>query len=84
MMVGRIDGATRLLGKSQGFFVLPVRDEVIDERVVGPTPSMVTAWEPTPEELAALNKGARVHVRLLGDMHPPIMVDVGPVPGESA
>lgn len=81
MQIGRISGATRILGKGQGYAGLPVRDEPINCSVEGPnTPSMVTAWLPTPKELAALNSGAAVHVRLLGKQHPPIMVDVGEVP----
>jgi hypothetical protein len=41
---------------------------------------MVTAWKPTPAELAALNAGASVHVRVLGKVPPPMMLEVGPVP----
>ncbi len=41
---------------------------------------MVTAWLPTPEELAALNAGAAVHVRILGSDHPPLMLSVGDIP----
>ena len=81
MIIGRIEGATRVLGKSQGYLALPIRDEMIQVSVNGPrTPSMVTAWVPTPEELALLNAGASVHVRILGTGPPPIMVEVGPVP----
>lgn len=81
MHIGRIEGTTRVLGQSQGYLGLPIRDEVIHDKVNGPgTPAMVTAWLPTPEELALLNAGASVHVRILGTGHPPIMVDVGPVP----
>lgn len=83
MQIGRIKGATRVLGKSQGYFGLPVRDEPINCSVGGPgTPSMVTAWLPTPKELEALNAGAPVHVRILGTAHPPIKVDVGEVPSD--
>lgn len=81
MQIGRIKGATRVLGKSQGYLGLPVRDEVINDKVNGEgTPSMTTAWFPSPKELEALNAGAPVHVRLLGRGHPPIMVEVGEVP----
>lgn len=81
MQIGRIRGATRVLGKSQGYMGLPVRDETINCTVEGPdTPAMVTAWLPTPAELARLNAGAPVHVRIIGNAHPPIMVDVGEVP----
>lgn len=81
MHIGRIEGTTRILGKSQGYLGLPIRDEIVNCTVGGEgTPAMVTAWLPTSEELALLNAGASVHVRILGTGHPPIMVDVGPVP----
>lgn len=81
MMIARIAGATRILGQSQGYKGLPVRDEVIEETVNGPdTPCMVTAWEPTPDELTRLHLGAPVHVRILGTSHPPILVEVGDAP----
>ena len=84
MQIGRIRNATRVIGESQGYLGLPVRDEKIACKVNGDaTPSMVTAWLPTPKELEALNAGAPVHVRLLGTSHPPIMVEVGEVPGSS-
>ena len=80
MQIGRIIGATRILGKAQGYMGLPVRDEEINDSVSGLTPSMVTAWLPTPKELEALNTGAAVHVRILGTAHPPILVTVGEPP----
>jgi hypothetical protein len=81
MQIGRIEGATRVIGKSQGYLGLPLRDERINCTVNGEgTPAMVTAWLPTPEELAALNAGAAVHVRILGTQHPPIMPTVGKPP----
>lgn len=77
MHIGRIEGATRVLGKSQGYLGLPLRDELVNCSVNGDTtPSTVTAWLPTPEELAALNAGAAIHVRILGTNHPPIMLSV--------
>ena len=81
MQIGRILRATRVIGKSQGYMGLPIRDEKINCSVNGPdTPCMTTAWLPTPKELEDLNKGAPVHVRLVGIGHPPIMVEVGEVP----
>jgi len=79
-MIARIENCTRVLGKSQGFFGLPIRDEVIVERVCGPVPCMTTAWEPTPDELALLNAGAKIHLKILGTEHPPVMVEVGALP----
>ncbi|WP_264045561.1 hypothetical protein [Methylobacterium flocculans] len=82
MQIGRIEGCTRVLGKSQGYLGVPIRDEVITCSVGGPeTPAMTTAWLPTPDELAALQAGAPIHVRILGTSHPPIMVEVAAEPG---
>jgi hypothetical protein len=81
MQIGRIEGTTREIGKSQGFLGLPVRDVVLDCPVCGPnTPAMETAWHPTPDELARLIAGASIHLRILGTSHPPVMVSVGPAP----
>jgi hypothetical protein len=81
MEIGRIAGATRVVGKSQGYLGLQLRDEVIVCEVNGPaTPAMVTAWFPTPDELAALNAGAPVHVRILGSSPPPMMLFTGEAP----
>lgn len=83
MQIGRIKGATRVIGKSQGYLSLPVRDEFINCAVNGEqTPAMVTAWFPMPNELAALNAGAPVHVLIIGTIHPPIAVEVGETPDE--
>jgi len=129
LQIARIENATRVIGKSQGYYGLPVRDElrarepslmetvkaarqwaaapavrgsssaqiieglcdalellpvqdmVAHFTVPGPdTPVMVTAWQPNPGELIALNAGASIHVELLGISHPPIMLKVGPLP----
>lgn len=85
MQVGCIEGATRIVGKCQGYLGLPIRDERINCAVNGPdTPAMITAWQPNPAELAALNAGAAVHVRILGAIPPPMNVFVGPIPESSA
>lgn len=84
MINTRIAGTTRVLGREQGYTGLHVRDELIAEAVGGPqTPCMTTAWEPTPDELARLTDGAPVRVRILGQAHPPIIVDVGEPPAPS-
>lgn len=81
MQIGMVEGATRILGKSQGYLGLPVRDELLNCSVNGEgTPAMTTAWFPTPDEIAAIVAGAPVHVRILGTAHPPIMVEVGATP----
>lgn len=81
MQIGRPVGTTRVLGKSQGYMGLPIRDERVNCSVSGTDmPCMVTAWLPTPKELEALNAGAAVHVRIIGSAHPPIIVEVGEIP----
>lgn len=81
MRIGPIPGETRVVGASQGYLGLPLRDEFVNCSVNGPgTPAMVSAWYPTPEELEALQRGAPVHVRILGVIPPPMMVEVGDVP----
>ncbi|WP_244496317.1 hypothetical protein [Aureimonas ureilytica] len=85
MLIRMIEGATRVIGKSQGYLGLPLRDELLTCSVGGPeTPAMVSAWEPTPRELAELQAGAAVHLRVLGTAHPPVYVYVGPVPDAPA
>jgi hypothetical protein len=81
MISGRIPGATRILGKSQGYLGLAVRDELVNDTVNGEcTPAMTTAWIPTPAELELIARGAPVYVQILGTMHPPISVTVGEPP----
>lgn len=80
MQIGHIEGSTRTIGKSQGYLGLPIRDELIECKVSGNTKCMVSAWFPTPKELEDLRNGAAIHIRILGDSHPPIMVSVGKVP----
>jgi len=69
-----IEGATRVIGKSQGYFGLPVRDgfiRVLDER----TECMTTSWELTPDELEALLAGGILVVQLIGNF-PHVVVAV--------
>lgn len=62
---------TVIAGKSQGWLGLAVNyGQTTDANMGGPYPTMVTAWEPSAQELAALNAGANVVVQLLGT--PPI------------
>lgn len=79
MLISVINGHTRILGAPEGWTPdtsgeccgLPIRDEMN-----GDVPCMVSAWQPTPAELAALNAGASVNLRVLGTRHPPVMVMV--------
>lgn len=81
MEVGRIPGTTRVLGKSQGYYGLPVRDIVLNDAVTGPnSPAMETAWIPNQDELLRLCAGASIILRVMGSGHPPVMLSVGEVP----
>lgn len=81
MQPGMIRNHTRVVGKSQGYIGLPIRDVTINCTVNGAnTPAMETAWFPTPAELAALQAGAPVLVRILGTAPPPMFVETGDVP----
>jgi len=81
MLIARIANATRVLGKSQGYLGLPIRDELRNTIVDGElTPVMVTAWEPTPDELERLNKGALIQLCVIGTGFPPVMIEVGDIP----
>lgn len=78
MIIKRIEGTTRVLGKSQGYIGLPLRDVVMTCSVGGPdTPAMETAWEPTPDEIERIVAGAPIILRVVGTAHPPVMIDVG-------
>lgn len=81
MLIGKIQGATRTLGLEQGYEGLPLRDESMYDPVSKcAVPVMVSSWEPTPADLAALNAGAPLHLHIVGTAHPPIMLAVGPTP----
>jgi hypothetical protein len=70
-MIARIEGTTRVCGKSQGYLGLPVRDETVDGVNI-----MHTAWEPTPDEIKRINQGAKIIVSVIGNNPQPIMLGV--------
>lgn len=81
MQNGRIPGATRVLGKSQGYLGLAIRDqEMLDKAENKIVNSMTSAWLPTPKELQILNAGGAVHVTIFGLDHPPMLVSCGDPP----
>jgi len=83
MIPGRIEGATRYLGAPEGWEPetsgecghLAIRDQTNFDH-----PSMVSAWLPTPAEIAAIVAGSSIHLSIIGNMHPPVLLFVGPVP----
>ena len=80
MIPARVEGCTRALGAPSGWTpetngdcgFLRIRDEMN-----GDVPAMVSAWEPTPAELAELNAGGKVYLSVIGTGHPPVWVWVG-------
>jgi hypothetical protein len=85
MLIARILGATRELGKPVDWDdekngscgSLPIRDEQVRGANV-----MVSAWTPTPGELARLNAGAPIYLYVWGTSHPPVAVEVSNIEGE--
>jgi hypothetical protein len=83
VIVRRIEGATRILGAPTDWVDdgascagLPVRDV---QTQVGPF--MISAWEPTPEELRALNRGESLLLCVRGTGHPVVALGVSPTLG---
>ena len=69
-----IAGATRVLAKDQeAYRRLHIRDENHDGVNV-----MVSAWEPSPEQLKILNAGGKVVLMVIGTVHPPVALDAIP------
>lgn len=79
MIPVRIAGATRNLGAPADWKPetsgpcahLPVRDDLING-----VPYMTSRWEPTPAELADLNAGCPVELRIVGFAHPVVSLIV--------
>jgi hypothetical protein len=78
MIPKRIEGATRYLGAPQGWS--PDRDgdcahlAILDIQAGDHPPVMLSAWEPTPDEIEAMQRGAPVYLQVVGTAHPPVNV----------
>ncbi len=77
MIIGRIEGATRVLGKPKDW------DESHPDQRCGALavldippgqggPAMVSAWFPTPDEVERLRQGQPVYLSIFGTGHPPV------------
>lgn len=89
MDIRHIPGFTRVLGRSQGYLGLPVRDEIEEVTLKDEThrvPAMHTLWKPTAEELAVLVAGGGIKLVILGNAHPPVRMEAvdGPLADEPA
>ncbi|WP_063807072.1 hypothetical protein [Burkholderia ubonensis] len=78
MLIREIEGATRRLGapadwgqSKSACDTLPIVDVETDNG-----PFMVSAWQPTAEELAALNAGAPIRLWIQGTNHPVVALEV--------
>ena len=75
-----IEGAHARIGKSQGYLGLAVRRDNFQGHV-----GMTSAWEPSQDEIALLQAGAKIHISFLGETipagaQPPMIVTVGALP----
>lgn len=68
MLIGVIEGANCIM-RGNGA-------DVGDLHVIRKDDGFVSAWMPTPEELAALNRGAPVYLFIYGSVHPPVGLGV--------
>ncbi|GAB3388225.1 hypothetical protein GCM10027432_24320 [Lysobacter fragariae] len=76
MLIGRIHGATRVLGKPESMTdekcgSLAILDMVIDDQ-----PVMVSAWHPTPAEVKRMAAGEPVYLWVYGQQHPVVAMTV--------
>lgn len=73
MKIVKPENATRVLAQSQDEYLnLPIVDIARDDGVN----VMVSLWQPSPDELEALNNGACISLGILGTNHPPVIVFV--------
>lgn len=84
MNIALINGFVGIAGVDQGYRGLPYRRAVLEDSVNGPgTPAIQTAWLPTPDQMAVLQKGGAVLVTTLGTGIVPMSLDVEPGPLQS-
>lgn len=80
MLIARIEGATRVLGKPQDWegdcLSLPIKDHLLEDG----SQVMESAWAPSPQELEALAQGANVKLWIWGTGHPPVAITVDGAP----
>lgn len=71
MEIAHIEGATRILGESQGYRGLPIIDTDFDG-----SPAMVSEWLPSTEERDRIAAGKSLFLWVMGTQHPPVMMVV--------
>lgn len=78
MIAGRIDRFTRYLGPPPDFQGRCLSLAIRDHKRSNGDNEMLSAWEPTPAELALLNAGGHVILAIVGEVHPPVALYVRP------
>lgn len=68
MLIGVIEGSNCIM-RGDG-------ETIADLHVLRTEDAFISAWLPTPAELAALNAGAPVYLFIYGSGHPPVYVGV--------
>ena len=76
MLIGRIHGATRVLGKPSDMTDEQCGSLAIRDMVVDGLPAMVSAWHPTPDEVKRMAAGEPVYLWVFGSAHPPVALSV--------
>ena len=79
MLIGRIDGATRYLNAPVGWD--PARDGECGALAIRDVPHvggnvMVSAWQPSPDEVRRLQEGQPIYLWVWGTGHPPVSLSV--------
>lgn len=78
MIPKRIEGATRYLGAPADWNPDTDGDcshlAIVDTRMDGGMPVMISAWEPTPAEIERMATGKPVYLQVCGTAHPPVAV----------
>lgn len=84
MLIARIEGATRELGKpdnwpeGQECLTLPIKDVELEDG----TPVMASAWQPDAQEIQRIVQGGHVILWVWGRGHPPVAITVAEAPGD--
>ncbi len=78
MIAARIEGATRVLGKCQGYTGLPIKDTKLNWNGTE-YPVMISCWEPTPDEAKRIAEGGKIYLAIMGTVHPPVIMSASEI-----
>lgn len=80
MRIERIPGANLDLVGSTEIEESHPETEILGLPVIATGKGYVSQWRPSQEEIMRLILGAPVYLSVLGERHPPVMIDVGQIP----